>query len=67
MERLGRQTCHGVRFAQIASSGRGRDSAAHNREGGGWVVLVGVVCAWGCMGPCYGYHFQKHSTVQPDS
>ena len=50
MERLGRQTCHGVRFA---SSGRGRDSTAHNREGGGWGVSVGAVHTWGCVGPWY--------------
>ena len=50
MERLGGRTRHGVRFA---SGGRGRDSTAHDRAGGGRVVLVGAVCAWGRVGPCY--------------
>ena len=50
MERLGRRTCRGVRFA---SGGRGRDSAAHDRAGGGWGASVGVVCAWGRVSLCY--------------
>ena len=50
MERLGGRTPHGVRFA---SGGRGRDSAAHDRVGGGRGALVGVVRTWGCVGPCY--------------
>ena len=50
MERLGRWTHHGVRFA---SGSRGRDSVAHDRAGGGRGVSVGAVRAWGCMGPCY--------------
>ena len=50
MERLGGRTRRGVMFA---SGGRGRDSAAHDRVGGGRGASVGVVRAWGRVGPCY--------------
>ena len=50
MERLGGRTCRGVRFV---SGGRGRDSAAYDRAGGGQGASVGVVHAWGHVGPCY--------------
>ena len=50
MERLGGWTCRGVRFA---SGGRGRDSMAHDRVGGGQGASMGVVHAWGRVGPCY--------------
>ena len=50
MERLGGWTRCGVRFV---SGGRGRDSTAHDRVGGGWGASVGVVHAWGHVGPCY--------------
>ena len=50
MERLARRTRRRVRFE---SGGRGRDSAAHDRVGGGRGVSVGVVRAWGRLGPCF--------------
>ena len=52
MERLGGRTRRGpgVRFA---SGGRGRDSVAHDRAGGGRGASVGAVCTWGHVGPCY--------------
>ena len=50
MERLGGWTCHWVKFA---SGGRGRDSMAHDRVGGGWGASVGAVHTWGHVGPCY--------------
>ena len=58
MERLGRQTYHGIRFA---SRGRGRGSTAHDRAGGGWGVSVGAVHAWGHVGLCY---WGSHSGTQ---
>ena len=50
MERLGEQTRRGVMFA---SGGRDRDSAAHDRAGGGRGASVGAVRTWGHVGPCY--------------
>ena len=50
MERLGLRTRHRVRFV---SGGRGRDSVAHDRAGGGRGASVGAVRAWGRVGPCY--------------
>ena len=60
MERQGGRTHHRVMFA---SGGRGRDSVAHDRTGGGRGASVGAVHTWGCMGPCF---WGSHSGMRRD-